>query len=417
MIGPMQILQSGKIAGLRSLGQLYEWLEGRSSLILESIVFREIKGCILCYTNPPVHQVGNPGLDAYLAALEILSQRSTEHSFLILYGANDPVHAGGDLKESLTKLDATITQKEELEEKGASAEEIDRLYDWGDKRLEKGCELYQSVRYLSQHMRIIAVCGGGTRYGGSAEIPLMADYLVGDSRSGMCFSEAMIGLIPAWSGAVRTVSKAGALNAKYMSMTGSEIKAHWLEKIGVYNLVVDIPFPFPRKGKTDNPEADKARYREALHKHDLETGLLLLPKALELAVCAEGDIPVVKENERLSLADEVTLSDEVARRSNPATYEGLWGKPLKEVKEQLSTFGRPLAPQSVEALEALFFDFAPSRFVEETFVEAEMKADARLYRDPRLRAGIFAMLEQRVADFRDVDIFCETACLGNKHTT
>jgi len=137
---------------------------------------------------------------------------------------------------------------------------------------------------------------------------------------------------------------------------------------------------------------------------------LLLPKALELAVCAEGDIPVAKEDERFSLADEVALSAEVARRSNPATYEGLRGKPVKEVKEQLSTLGRPLAPQSVEALETLFFNFDLSRFVEETFVEAEMKADARLYRDPRLRAGIIAMLEQKVADFRNMGSLHETAC-------
>jgi enoyl-CoA hydratase/carnithine racemase len=410
MSGLIQIVQSGKVAGLTKLDQLYEWSEGRASLILVAVSFRGSKGSILCYTNPPVHQVGNPGLDAYLEALEILSQRSTEYSFLILYGANDPVHAGGDLKESLTKLDATITQKKELEAKGASAEEIDGLYDWGDKRLGKGCALYRSMRNLSKEMRVIAVCGGGTRYGGSAEIPLMADYLVGDSRSGMCFSEAMIGLIPAWSGAGRTVSKAGAINAKYMSMTGSEIKAHRLKEIGMYNLVVDIPFPFPKRKKTDNPEANKARYREALQKHDVGTGFLLLPKALELVVCAEGDIPVAKEDERLSLADEDALLAEIARRSNTATYKGLWGKQVKEVKEQLSTLGRPLAPQSVEALETLFFDSDPSRFVEEAFVEAEMKADARLYRDPRLRAGITAMLEQKVADFRDMGSLHETAC-------
>ena len=407
----MQILQSGKVAGLSNLGRLYEWSRGRASLILEAVSFKGSNGSILCYTNPPVHQVGNPGLDAYLDALGILSQKSNECSFLVFYGANDPVHAGGDLKESLTRLDATIIQKKEMEEKGASAEEIDGLYAWGDKRLEKGCALYRSVRSLSKDMRVIAVCGGGTRYGGSAEIPLMADYLVGDSRSGMCFSEATIGIIPGWSGVGRAVTKAGFVNAKYMITTGEEIEAPQLRDIGVYNLVGEIPFPFPMRERTDDPEADNSRYRDAIQKHDYETGLLLLPKALELAVCGGGDIPAAKEDERLRLADEEALSAEVARRSDPATYEGLWGKQVKEVKEQLFTLGRPLAPQSIEALETLFSDFDPSRFVEETFVEAEMQANARLYRDPRFRAGITATLEQNVADFRDMNSVRETACL------
>jgi enoyl-CoA hydratase/carnithine racemase len=369
--------------------------------MLEAVSFKGSNGSILCYTNPPVHQVGNPGLDAYLDALGILAGNREEYSFLILYGSNDPVHAGGDLKESLTNLDATIAQKKKLVEKEASAEEIDRLYDWGDKRLEKGCELYRSIRSLSQHMRIIAVCGGGTRYGGSAEIPLMADYLVGDSRSGICFSEAMIGLIPAWAGVGRTVAKAGALNAKYMSMTGLEVKAYQLREIGMYNAIVAIPFSFPRKKKTNDVEADKTAYLKALQEHDLATGLVLVPKALELAVCPERDIPLRKADEKLSLTDVDALTIEVARRSNPNTYEGLWGKHVKEAKEQLATLGKPLAPQSVKALEGLLLDFDPSRFVEETFVEAELRADARLYRDPRLRAGIAAMLEQKVPDFRD----------------
>ena len=40
------------------------------------------------------------------------------------------------------------------------------------------------------------------------------------------------------------------------------------------------------------------------------------------------------------------------------------------------------------------------QFDELVFAEKEMKADARLYRDPRFRAGVIATLEQRVADYR-----------------
>ena len=41
--------------------------------------------------------------------------------------------------------------------------------------------------------------------------------------------------------------------------------------------------------------------------------------------------------------------------------------------------------------------------VQERIVEAEKQADARLYRDLRLKVGIQATLEQKVADFREKD--------------
>jgi hypothetical protein len=94
------------------------------------------------------------------------------------------------------------------------------------------------------------------------------------------------------------------------------------------------------------------------------------------------------------------MAEEVGRRKEPENYSDLWGKPLKEAKDEIAERGRPLAPQSVEALEELLQQFDPSAFDEESFVAAERDADAALYRDPRLRAGLIATLEQRVADFR-----------------
>ncbi|MFQ5842905.1 MAG: hypothetical protein ACE5I8_10755, partial [Thermodesulfobacteriota bacterium] len=123
--------------------------------------------------------------------------------------------------------------------------------------------------------------------------------------------------------------------------------------------------------------------------------------ALELGVCPEDDLPVLDEANRKKLAAEVEISEQVARRRDPDTYRGLWGKPLAEVREQISTLGRPLAPQSIEALEGLFSGYDPSRFDEKEFVRAEMEADARLYRDSRFRAGIIATLEQKVANFKE----------------
>ena len=398
MKGPIRLLRSGKIKGLASLGPLHEWSEGPAYLVIDQVSFNGKKGTVLCYCNPPVHQVGNPALDAYLEGLDKVLQKK-DLQFLVLCGANDPVHAGGDLKESLEKLDKTLSMKKEKEKAGAPMKEIDQLYDWADRRLEKGVGLHSRIRKLAQGLRVVAVCGGGTRFGGSAEIPLMADVLVGDSRSGMCFSEAMIGLLPGWSGVARALFKAGLDNARYMALTGREVKADKLIAIGIYNRVVDVPLSFPKMPKTGDPKADKAAYAEALERHDEETGMLLLPKGLELATCAQEAVPSVME--RTTLATGAELSEEVKRRSDPQTYAHLFGKPMKEVNEEVGRLGRPLAPQSVEALSALFNRYHASRFDEAAFVKEEADADARLYRDPRFRAGLVATLEQKVADYRE----------------
>jgi len=400
MKGPIRLLRSGKISGLANLKPIHEWSEGPAYLVIDRVSFKGKKGAVLCYCNPPVHQVGNPALDAYLEGLDKVFQKKEEMQFLLLCGANDPVHAGGDLKESLEKLDKTLAMKREKEKVGAAAKEIERLYDWADRRLEKGTKLHSRVRRLAQHLRVVAVCGGGTRFGGSAEIPLLADYLVGDSRSGMCFSEAMIGLLPGWAGIARALVKAGPENARAMALTGKEVRADKLKAIGIYNLVVEVPLSFPKMPKTGDPKADKAAHAEALEKHDEGTGMLLLPKGLELATCPSGEIPSVTQ--RVVLAKEAELSEEVKRRGNPQTYAHLFGKPLKEVNEELGRLGRPLAPQSIEALSDLFNLYDASRFDEAAFVKEEADADARLYRDAKFRAGLVATLDQKVADYREV---------------
>jgi enoyl-CoA hydratase/carnithine racemase len=401
MKGPIQLVRSDKIAGYTNLGPIYEWSGDKAYLIIDQITFSRKQGAILCYYNPPVHQVGNPGLDAYLEGLNKVFEKRDELDFLILYGANDPVHAGGDLKESLNKLDRTIETKIEKEANGASAEEIDKLFEWADNRLRKGIGLHGTIRKIAEHIRVVAVCGGGTRFGGSAEIPLMADFLVGDSRSGMCFSEAMIGLLPGWAGIARTLIKAGLTNAEYMAMTSKEVKAEHLKEIGTYNLVVDIPFSFPKRQKTDDPASDKVNYLKALEAHNDDTGLLLLPKGLELATCPVEEIPKVSEKERRTLATKQEITLEVTRRENPENYSHLWGKSLREVKDEIAKTGRPLAPQSIEALTRLLEGYDPSKFDENSFVKREMEADAGLYRDTKFRAGLIATLEQRVADYRE----------------
>ena len=93
MKGPIQLVRSDRIEGVTILGPIYEWSEGKAYLTIDQITYGGKKGAILCYYNPPVHQVGNPGLEAYLEGLDKIFKKKDELEFLILYGANDPVHA------------------------------------------------------------------------------------------------------------------------------------------------------------------------------------------------------------------------------------------------------------------------------------------------------------------------------------
>ncbi len=401
MRAPLRLLRAGAVQKAASRGAIHEWSEGPSLLVLEEVVFRGTPGAVLCYDNPPVHQIGNPGLDAMIEALSKLEARKEEYAFLLLTWPCDPVHAGGDLKESLVRLEATRARRAELEASGATDEEVEALYGWADGRLDKGQALYRLVRRLGRDMRTVAVCGGGMRYGGSAEVNLMADWLVGDSRSGMCFSEAMIGLIPGWSGVGRAVTKAGAVNARLMAQTAREVRAGDLLDIGVYDAVVEVGEPLPRMGRSGDAARDRAEHARALVMHDDAVWPSLVLTALELATSDERDLPhKPRAEERKALASRDEVLAEVARRADPATYSGLWGKPLAEAKDALALVGRPLAPQSVAALDRLLEPAETGRFAEDELVEDEKRADARLYRDPRLEVGIRATLEQKVADFR-----------------
>ncbi|NTV35078.1 MAG: hypothetical protein HGA50_17555, partial [Deltaproteobacteria bacterium] len=85
MKGPIQVVRSGKVSGLVNLGPIHEWSEGSSSVVIDRVSFNGNKGAVLCYCNPPVHQVGNPALDAYLQGLDKVFQEKVQVKFLLLY--------------------------------------------------------------------------------------------------------------------------------------------------------------------------------------------------------------------------------------------------------------------------------------------------------------------------------------------
>lgn len=398
MHGPIRLVRSAALERYRNIEPIYEWAEGHTYVIIDRIRFKGRTGAILVYNNPPVHQVATPGLHALMAGLDATLTDAASLQYLILYDSNDPLHAGGDLKESLRNLQLSLDAKKEKESEGASAEEIDRLFSWGENRLQKGITLHDKIRTLAGSMRVVALCGGGLRFGGSAEIPLMADILVGDSRGGMCFSESMIGIIPGWAGIARVLIKAGHVNAEYMAKTARAIPARLLRETGIYNDVVDVPFPLPDIKKTGHSEEEHRRYEDELDEHNDRTGMILLPRALEYALLPTG--AAFQKNEKKLLADRKEIEEEVERRGDPYQYADLWKKPLKDVKQQIARLGRPLAPQSIAALDGLLQRYDPSSFDERRFAIEELEADAALYRDPRFLEGLRSMLHQRVPDFR-----------------
>jgi enoyl-CoA hydratase/carnithine racemase len=398
--GSIRLVRSQEIPHFRNLGPIYEWMDRQTYLLIDRINYRDKRGALLAYNNPPVHQVATPGLHAYLDGIEEVSRQVADLEYLILYDSNDPLHAGGDLKESLRNLEITLEKKKLKRAAGATPREIDALFGWGEDRLRKGVTLYQKIRNLAKRIRVMAVCGGGMRFGGSAEIPLMADTLIGDSRGGMCFSEALIGIIPGWGGITRVLIKAGLTNAAFMAKTAREIPAADLKEMGVYNEVVPVPYPFPRRAKTSDPQKDVTQYQADLEEANYRTGLLLLPRALELAVCPPGEIPFLPDHQKKNLASPGEIAAEVERRVDPLNYSHLWNRPLKEVKGEMAIIGRPLARQSIMALEKFLAEYDPRSFVEQAFVEKELVADAALYRHPNFLEGLKATLEQRVPDFR-----------------
>ena len=397
MKGPGRLVRSRDIIhNYENLTPIHEWKKGTSYLTIDEVQYDGNVGAVLCYHNPPVHQIGTEALHAYHEGLDRVIDRLEHLNFLILYGANDPVHTGGDLKESFEKLRKSLLSKEKLILSRARPKEVDKLFSWGEARLLKGVILYEKIRRIARHARVVGVCGGGLRFGGSAEIQLMADVLVGDSRSGMCFSEAMIGIIPGWGGMARVLTKAGLENAEYMTKTARQVSAEELKQIGIYNEVVSVDLAFPKK---DN--GNSLNYHSLLEDHDYNTGLFLLPRALKLATCVKTKIPFVSRKKRKSLASRKDIALEVSDRTNPDHYAHIRNQPLADVQKEIAVLGRPLAPQSIKALCGLLNTLETRPYDEAHFVHEELKADAALYRDPKFMEGLSAMLKQRVPDFRE----------------
>jgi hypothetical protein len=70
------LVRSPEIPNFRNLGPIYEWVERQTYLIIDRVSFREKRGALLVYNNPPVHQVATPGLHAFLDGIDEVLQAS-----------------------------------------------------------------------------------------------------------------------------------------------------------------------------------------------------------------------------------------------------------------------------------------------------------------------------------------------------
>ncbi|MCG6877589.1 MAG: hypothetical protein LJE96_00295 [Deltaproteobacteria bacterium] len=120
MQGPARIIRSDGIANYKNLETLFNWAEAGAYLTVDKVRCHKKSGAILCYHNPPVQQIGTAGLYAFHEGLDIVFEKRDDLRFLLLCGANGPVHSGGDLKESLGRLKKSLVKKRELEVAGAS---------------------------------------------------------------------------------------------------------------------------------------------------------------------------------------------------------------------------------------------------------------------------------------------------------
>jgi hypothetical protein len=110
--------RSDNINGYENTGILFEWKKEKAYLTIDKIRFKGRNGAILYYHNPPVHQIGTTALYAFHEGLDRVMEELEKLDYFILYGPNDPVHSGGDLKESLEKLQRSLRGERETAFKG-----------------------------------------------------------------------------------------------------------------------------------------------------------------------------------------------------------------------------------------------------------------------------------------------------------
>ncbi len=107
--------------------------------------------------------------------------------------------------------------------------------EWSRDRLET---VYRAaINLRNTRSRKVSVVHGDV-YGGSMELPLMADYLIAEEGTTVCFPECTLGGIPGFGGTAFIFERTGAHNTKMIIFTGGMLSAELASKTGLVDEVV-----------------------------------------------------------------------------------------------------------------------------------------------------------------------------------
>jgi enoyl-CoA hydratase/carnithine racemase len=168
---------------------------------------------VVTIDNPPVNTLGNPVLEALLAAVESLQDDPAVRAVVITGSGDKAFASGADLPEFVRMLD--------------SPDEI--AYHTSLTR-----RLFDSISALRQPV-VAAVQAAAV--GGGLELALSCDLIVADERARLGVPEVGLGLIPGAGGTQRLPRRIGAARAAELVLRGRLLKAAKAEQVGLVNEV------------------------------------------------------------------------------------------------------------------------------------------------------------------------------------
>lgn len=176
-------------------------------------VRREDAVGVVTIDNPPVNTLGNPVLEALLAAIESIEAASEIRSVVITGAGEKAFASGADLPEFVQMLDSP-------DEIAFHTSLTRRLFD--------------TISALGPPV-VAAVQAAAV--GGGLELALSCDLIVADERARLGVPEVGLGLIPGAGGTQRLPRRIGAGRATELVLRGRLLKAADAERIGLVNEV------------------------------------------------------------------------------------------------------------------------------------------------------------------------------------
>jgi enoyl-CoA hydratase/carnithine racemase len=176
-------------------------------------VRREDAVGVVTIDNPPVNTLGNPVLEALLAAFESLDAEPAIRAVVITGTGDKAFASGADLPEFVQMLD--------------SPDEI-AFHTSLTRRL---------FGTISELRPPVVAAVQAAAVGGGLELALSCDLIVADERARLGVPEVGLGLIPGAGGTQRLPRRIGAARATELVLRGRLLKAADAERIGLVNEV------------------------------------------------------------------------------------------------------------------------------------------------------------------------------------